>query len=335
MQCECERAFLATVCVAALTVLFVAGVLTAPRLQAQSPASQSAATQGAQSAEAMEAAGVKMSFDVASVKLNVSASRSSQANPPAFFNLDTADVPTTGLLSLTNVGLRPMLAFAFKLNYLQQGKLLFGLPKQVDAERFDVQAKADGTPGTDQMRLMMQSLLADRFELAMHRETRQLPVYVLMVAKAGKTGSQLIPHLDASKCTDASSKPPARGLGDAPQQFPCGTVFVLDATPVRQRIWGGNLTMPMLAAFLGIWPSIDRPVVDHTNLGGNFDVFMDTVRQGPPRVAPSGADAGDSGLDEAPSIFTALQEQLGLKLEPETGAVDVVVIDHIEEPSPN
>jgi uncharacterized protein (TIGR03435 family) len=183
------------------------------------------------------------------------------------------------------------------------------------------------------MNLMVQSLLADRFRLAVHRETRQLPIYALVVSKPGKTGAQLQPHLNDAKCSDVSSGPlpPPPPSGALPA--PCGGFF-MSGSPGGFRMAGAKLTMDMLARNFSNF--VDRVVVDHTGLSGTFDVSLDFM----PTQMPAGfvRGPGDSSASDPaapPTIFTAVQEQLGLKLEAQTGPVDVVVIDHVEQPSEN
>lgn len=175
---------------------------------------------------------------------------------------------------------------------------------------------------------MLQSLLADRFKLAVHHESRQLPVFDLITAGGGKKGLQLQPHAGDKACYDASGPPPLRsGSGDEPS-MPCGD-FMVGASPSMELLAGGGVTMQMLAKRLSYTQGIDRPVLDRTGLSGDFDVRLGWAVQLGQVVAPA------PGAAELPSIFTAVQEQLGLKLEPANGPVDVLAIDHVEEPSPN
>jgi uncharacterized protein (TIGR03435 family) len=323
-----------------LAVLVALGVLTAPRLQAQSPASQSVGTQGAQSPEAMEAAGVKMSFDVASAKPNKSSDLQRYTNFPLG---GSAFVPTGGLFSTKNIPLLIYINCAYNLT--PQSKLI-GLPAWVSSDRFDIEARAQGDPSKDDLRLMMQSLLADRFKLALHHQTQQAPVFALVLSKEGKTGPQLQPHAEDGSCATAAAtanKPPASGTPPpAPLSPPsstsglqlppivCGTVFGLSpaSTPGRLRVGGKNVTMAQLAKQLPV-RGLDRPVLDNTGLSGTFDFSLEWS---PP---PDPAQPGSTSDETGPTFIEALQEQLGLKLDSQTGPVDVLVVDHIEEPSPN
>jgi uncharacterized protein (TIGR03435 family) len=179
---------------------------------------------------------------------------------------------------------------------------------------------------------MVQSMLEDRFKLVLHHESRQLPIYALALSKVGKTGPQLILHSGEAKCTDPAADRPLQqpGPGEAMPSY-CGG-FIMNLRPEDLRESGNKITMAMLAPFLG--QSVDRTVVDRTGLTGVFDFTLEFAPElGPGSQPGSTASAADPPV--APSLFTALQEQLGLKLEPQTGPVDVLVIDHVEEPLPN
>jgi uncharacterized protein (TIGR03435 family) len=248
---------------------------------------------------------VRPSFDVASIKANKSGGGRHSIS---------LDLPG-GLATATNVSLQTMMTAAYQL---PTGRIL-GMPGWSDSLYFDIQARADGNPGIDQKRLMLQSLLADRFKLALHHETRQLAVYALVLAKPGKLGPQL--HANNEKCPDPppESSPPT-----------CNNLTV-NGTPGKMSFVGQKTTMEHFVANLGSASArnLDRPIVDRTGLTGTFDFSLEFA---------SGLTASQPGASDPsapPSIFTALQEQLGLKLVPETGPVDVLVIDHVEQPSEN
>jgi uncharacterized protein (TIGR03435 family) len=336
--------FLATAAIAALAVLAVLGALTAPRLRAQTPAGQSPATPAptAQSLEAMEAAGIKMSFDVASVKPNKSGDRSRSSNVP--LEPLARYSPTGGLFSATNYSLVAYLSWAYDMTGDQMLHLMSELPSWAVSDSsgsFDIEARAQGNPTKAQMQLMMQSLLADRFKLVVHTETKQAPVYALVLSKPGKTGPQLRPHVDDGSCSAATPAPgaatpkSATSSADLPPVCSTGIVGMPPSAPGRLRMGARNVTIGMLADFLPLTNAkfssrVDRPVLDRTGLSGNFDFSIEFVLEfdGPP---PPNFQPDPSG----PTFLEALQEQLGLKLVPQTGPVDVIVIDHVEEPSPN
>jgi uncharacterized protein (TIGR03435 family) len=235
---------------------------------------------------------------------------------------------------MANIPLRPLIQMAYKLPVNAGSKgLILGAPDWVDHIPYDIEAKADGDPSKEQMLLMLQAMLADRFKLASHWEIRQLPVYALVTIKPGKTGPQLVPHAaDNSTCRLPSAEPrsPVQP-GDAPPRLLpfCGSNDIVNG--------GGHVateaTIETLAKDLSYFQQIDRAVVDRTGLSGTFDINIDYVPFG--RGAQSGTDSAPTDSSLPSTIFEAVQEQLGLKLEPQTGPVDVLVIDHVEEPSPN
>jgi uncharacterized protein (TIGR03435 family) len=210
------------------------------------------------------------------------------------------------------------------------------LPKFVMSDRFDIEAHAGGNPTKDQMRLMMQSLLADRFKLAIHLETRQLPVFALVLDKTGKTGPQLQPYPDGTPC-DSSQATGTGAAGGGPPQLVGGVFPVIcggyagmpSSVPGRIHVGARNVTIQIIAdQFPGLLNTIDRPVYDRTGLTGTYDFSLEFSPEVPPGA---NFQADQSG----PTFLEALKDQLGLKLESQTGPVDVYVVDHIEEPSPN
>lgn len=276
------------------------------------------------------AAGRKMTFDVASV-------RPSRDDAPFKQNvaLDALDAfPPTGGLFTANSQLSSYIIFAYKITDTSQYQSLTGqLPKWAQTDRFDVEARAEGNPTKDQMRLMMQSLLADRFKLALHIETRQLPVYALVLNKAGKLGPQLKPHPDDVSCPATPSPHPS---GPAPAPF-CGALLMW---PVNGQ-WHArmmNLTMEQIAHHLGTpigtgWGGLDhRPIVDQTGLSGKFDFDIEFTPE-TNRASRPAADAQPEAF--GPTFLEALKDQLGLKLVKQTAPVQVCVIDHVERPTEN
>ena len=179
--------------------------------------------------------------------------------------------------------------------YSVQSYQILGGPGWMNSVGFDIEARAvAGEPPREQVLKMIQALLADRFHLALHRETRQLPVYNLVV---GKTGPELQ--------TAASNAAPAR-------------------TIKRGQLITQKMSMTMLANLLAL--ELKRPVMDETALKGEFAFTLEWTL---------GLSESDVGPSSRPSLFTAVQEQLGLKLEPAKGPVEVLVIDHLEKPSEN
>jgi uncharacterized protein (TIGR03435 family) len=262
----------------------------------------------------------KPSFEVASVKPNKTAdNRMMLGGQPG------------GGLTVTNMPLQGLITWAYELQEFQ----IVGAPDWISNERFDIVAKAtvdrpvDGPigppgPGT---RSMMQSLLADRFNLAVHTEKRPMQIYALVTAKSdGKLGAQLKP----STVDCEAMRNQARGRGPAAPP-PWGERPVCGMMMRPGGIAAGGMPISNLIGPLAVFTR--RIVIDRTNLKGNYDIdFTWTPDQMPAGPMPPGLPAIDPN---GPSIFTAIQEQLGLKLESVTEPVDVLVIDHIERPTPD
>jgi uncharacterized protein (TIGR03435 family) len=299
-----------------------------PSVMAQSAAGQATAVQPTVPQWQIDAGG-KLAFDVASVKLSKPGDEGYRMNFP--LSLGPNMTPVGNLMSV-NVPLRVLIGFAYKISGGQTRLLMPGLPKWVDEEWFDIEARAAGNPTKDQFRLMMQSLLEDRFKLNTHREARQVPIFAMVLAVPGKTGPQLTPHMDDAMCVGGSLDTllaPNAGL----PPFTCGSIIFPGPQPsVPGRLKGGGrkLSMDYIAAFLTGFQGIDRPVVDRTGLAGLYDFWIE--------IAPQSSASASSDTEpdpNGPTVLEALREQLGLKLEPTTGPVDVLVVDHIEEPSPD
>jgi uncharacterized protein (TIGR03435 family) len=210
----------------------------------------------------------------------------------------------------------------------------------METERYDIVAKAEGDipragPGgpSGPLNFMMQDLLEERFKLKAHRETREMPIYALMLARADQKLGQGL----RSSSTDCEA---FRGRGRGGPGGPGGrAMFVPGERPTCGMMVGpGQVTaggIPIAQLTLMLSQFTQRIVVDRTDLKGNFDIDLtftpERMPQGPlppgvqlPPIDPNG-----------PSIFTAIQEQLGLKLESERGPVEVLVIDHVERPTPD
>jgi uncharacterized protein (TIGR03435 family) len=200
-----------------------------------------------------------------------------------------------------NVNLKWLMQMAYRIKDFQ----VSGGPGWIGSEGYDVIAKATGNPTQDQTRLMVRTLLAERFKLSFHREMRELPVYSLVVAKSG-------PKLQEVK---REAGPGDGGFGWGPG-----------------RIDGKLVSMQAFAELLST--VLKRIVIDRTGIQGNFDFnFLYTPEGYQPREAgnPNEGRPDPNG----PSMFTAIQEQLGLKLEPGKAPVEIFVIDHAEKASEN
>jgi uncharacterized protein (TIGR03435 family) len=279
------------------------------------------------------AAGGKLRFDVASV-------RQSAPNAPYAGNVDLEGsdyfVRYHGGLVTTDGSLISYIAFAYKIQDASNYPLLQAqLPKWAETEQLYVEARPEGTPTKDQIRLMMQSLLADRFKLAIHTETRQLPMYALMLDKPGKPGPQLLPHPDDGLCTKMPDKspPPARNAPPAPW---CALIVFTD-NPQLPHMRMMDFTMEQIAGGLetvGVAAGgLDRiPILDRTGLTGKFDINLEFQRQPKPGQPPT---PESEPAEPGPSFVEALKTQAGLKLVKQIGPVDVYIIDHVEPPSEN
>jgi uncharacterized protein (TIGR03435 family) len=213
--------------------------------------------------------------------------------------------PTIDGYSAKNANVRTLLVNAYGLHMMDQ---VAGLPGWADSDAFDVEAKMDEEsaaalqklPKTEryhQQELMLQELLADRFKLKVHHETKELPVYALAIAKGG---------LKIKESQDAA------GAGLTMRMGQNG----------GWQIDGHGMAIESLT--MSLTNEVGRLIVDKTGLTGKYDI---TLKWTP--------DSQQGTADSGPSIFAALEEQLGLKLESTKGPVDTIVVDHVEKPQAN
>ena len=217
-------------------------------------------------------------------------------------------------------------------DFSRPGQIVGG-PEWIHTQAFDVNAKADDNPPVDVISAMVKQLLADRFKLKVHTESRDVDVYALVLARPdGRLGPSIkkaavdcvarAEELKRARATGAApSPPPAPQPGQRPE---CGMMST-ESNGVRRVLIGGN---PIGAITMGIQSTVGRQVVDRTGLTGTFDIDLEF----------SGAGELATNADQPsalPSVFTALQEQLGLKLESRKEKMDVLVIDQVEMPTPN
>ena len=259
----------------------------------------------------------QLAFDVASI-------RPTPANPP----VTTAGAALPGgQWSPRNVTVLTIVARAFP-EYVLPG-LIVGGPAWVAERRFDIDARTDRPVTPDQYPQMIRQLLLDRFKLTTHVETRPVDVYALVVARSDRRlGPRLRPastectkELEAARELERARRArPITALG--PESKPCNVQVSMKSG--MMRIAGGR-SMSELAAALQQWTELK--VVDRTGLPGDYEADVEFDFRG----TFSAANADPS----KPSVFTALQEQLGLKLERSREPVDVLVIDAIEMPSEN
>jgi len=272
-------------------------------------------------------------FDVASVKPSQPG-----VQPKSNFPLGPGDVyvQNGGLFSANNLPLVTYIFFAYKFIGNQAQFLLPQLPDWTKTEQFDIQARAEGNPGKDQMRIMMRALLADRFKLAIHNETREVPVFAFVLVKPGKTGPQLKLHSEGVPCptelTPASAKASVGTVGGG---FPalCNGIFQMPSTvPGRTRAAARNVTVAFIADSLGIGANLGRPMIDKTGLTGTVDFSLDWTPENRNPVPPGTEAPVDPN---ALSLQEALREQLGIKLQADKASASILVLDHVEHPSAN
>jgi uncharacterized protein (TIGR03435 family) len=240
-------------------------------------------------------------FEVASIKLNTSGDGGI-----------TTHSAVDGWIA-ENITLERLIMQAYGIQNYQ----IIGGPGWQTSERYNVDAKMDAALADAFQKLspddrkvarqqMLQDLLADRFKLVAHRESREFSVFMLVIAK---TGSKLV----------ETKTPAANGISIHTSQYGKGPV-----TMTAEHTGANDLAMQLFGF-------VNRPVLDKTGLTQRFDFVL---RFQPDYAVPSRADS-DPNPEPAPSLFTAIQEQLGLKLESGKGQVDIVVIDHVDHPTGN
>lgn len=277
----------------------------------------------------------KPAFDVASIRENKTDEKPDMnfpLNPQPQYN------HTSGLLSARNVPLLQLLVFAYAKSMFQIQEMRNQLPDWAKTSRWDVQARAEGEPTKDEMRAMMRTLLEERFALKTHVETRTIPVYKLVEAKAGKTGSSIRPYSDGEAPCVAEApewgKPSsASTTATVEGGFPawCGGVVLLHSDgPGVMKAGGRRISMSDLAVAVGGVASItDRPVVDGTGWTGLYDVVLE-FSPDPPDPSRVGTE-----MPLGPLLSEALNKQLNLKMVGGKAPVEVVRLDHLERPSAN
>jgi uncharacterized protein (TIGR03435 family) len=250
-----------------------------------------------------QAQNVPQSFEVANIK---------PSGPDARGTVIA--MPPGGRLEIANMSLKEMMVNAYGIQPFQ----VSGGPAWLDTAHYDISAKATGESKRDDVLLMLQSLLADRFQLSFRRETRQLPIYLLIVAgKNRKPGAKLVPSKEGvCKVPD-----PVNPFAVDPMRL-CGA---FELGPDGLRLVGAPLSslMPRLSRLLG------RTVIDQTGLRQNFDVNVEwsadeSLAMRRPNGAPSDTDAA--------SIFTVFRKELGLDFKAEKGPVEIFLIQRAEKP---
>ena len=247
-----------------------------------------------------------------------------------------------GRFTATNVTVRNLITNAYRMQPFQ----IVGGPSWLTSDHFDVIAKAPSEladpfageqtlQGPTQLQLMLRAMLADRFNLKVHTESREQPIYALVLARSdAKLGAKLTRSTTDCRALMAAG----RGRAGEPPQMPAfGQPMVCGMRIGPGSFSAGSVTLAQVASSLS--NLVTRTVIDRTGLEGNFDLDLAYTPDQMPSRAPGTAPdqpilANGIAIDpNGPSIFTAIQEQLGLKLESTKGPVDVLVIDSVDHPT--
>jgi uncharacterized protein (TIGR03435 family) len=251
-----------------------------------------------------------------------------------------------GQITYSNMSVKNLMVTAFGVKTYQVSG-----PTWMDTERFDIVAKVPKGSSKDDVKLMLQNLLAERFKLTLHREKKDLPMYALVVGKNGPklkesppddpnaTVDEAAAQQKEKQAMDNAMRTTVRDGGMPPPMPGGGPGTRMMMMPGRMRMMSTKQTMAQFAEALG--NQMDRPVVDQTGLTKNYDITLEFAPEGmvgrgmpgmpPPPPPGDGGMPRDADSQAAPSLFTALQEQLGLKLEQKKGPVDLLVVDHLEK----
>ena len=299
-----RKMLLTAIGIAAVAGPVVFGLVNAPKIRAQSPPTTAAPSP---------------SFEVASIKPNRSA------------DLGRRVMSRHGRLNATGITVKFLISMAYGVKEFQ----VSGGPSWIDSQRYDVEAKEEDSQAKEleklppdqqgkQMRLMLQSLLADRLKVKVSHTTKELPVYALVVAKNG-------PKLHDAKPGDTYPN----GI-----KGPDGIAHAGMMHMGAGQLTGQGVPMPTLVMLLS--QQLGRTILDQTGLKGNYDINLQWTPDESLGAMFNGPEGGKPATgnpptpeSSGPSIFTAIQEQLGLKLESTKGPVEILVIDHVEQPSEN
>ncbi len=280
----------------------------------------------------------KLEFEVASIK----AAAPQQAGRNMIGINGGPETRDPGQITYTNVPLRLLIQNAFNIKGFQ-----LTAPNSLDDVHFDILVKVPPGATKEDVRVMLQNLLADRFGMKVHHEEKEMQAYALTVAKSG---AKLKPSVEAPPTADGAAPsgppgPPKMDKNGFPQ-FPAGgRGMMVMGMNGKMRMTAAQETISQLCDFLG--NQLARPVIDQTGLPAKYDFNLEFAPEGmmgrggmapppPPPPGGGGLAGGDPGglagsSDPAPTLIGAIQEQLGLKLEPKKLPVDIVIVDHIEK----
>lgn len=269
----------------------------------------------------------KLTFEVASIK---------PAAPRTMARLQGSvdggpGTSAPGRIRFTDIPLKALIMRAYDV----QGFQVSG-PSWMDTRRFDIIANVPDGATKEDVRIMLQNLLTERFKLKLHKGSKEASIYELVAAKDGLKLKESAPA--AATPEDAGGPPPGPPRGkDGLLRTPHGQLGIQATANGRMRIEGDGVTMTRLTEVLGM--VVGRPVVDKTGVTGTYDVMLDFSPEGmgpgPKGPAPgkgggNPAEAPPDSNDSGPTIFTALQQRLGLKLESRKEPVDLLVVESVE-----
>ncbi len=243
---------------------------------------------------------------------------------------------------MTGMPVRRLITQAYEIHDTQ----IVGGPDWLGTQGYDINATLTGTPTPEVRRLMMKTLLRDRFKLTFHTEKRDLPIYALVVQRSDGQLGPALKRIPDDECPPPGSRrgtgpggppPPAASPFDPNAVASCGQMIVRTGSP--PRAWCADRHAGAIARQFAGDHAFNRPVTNLTKLEGVYDFdfrFANELGRGgpPPPGSPAAAPNAITPGDE-PVLFTALQEQLGLKLNPQRATLDVLVIDSIERPTEN
>jgi uncharacterized protein (TIGR03435 family) len=270
-------------------------------------------------------------FDVASVRQSPPGSSVKGTDLLSPF---TNAAPKGGLFS-TNAPLFLYIIFAYKITDSSQFQSLAqSMPSWAQSDKFDIEARVDGAPPKEQVQLMLRSLLEDRFKLKAHFETKQQPIYALVLDKPGVTGAQLRSHPADAPCVERPGDAMATIAATAPPPY-CGTALYRHDGRFHLRFISSNMKQIAIAlgGAAGLMGGMEtRAAIDQTDLQGLFDVDLEFSPETPTAAGPI---AGPQADGAGPTFSDALKSQVGLKFVKQTGPVSTLIIDHVEKPSEN
>lgn len=277
-----------------------------------------------------KASSQKLEFEVASVRPSA---RDSRERGWEFLHQASSIEPRSGLFS-ANAGFLSYLIFAYDLidphTWWSPDKTL---PLWVKMNNWDIEARSEEVPSRAQLKLKIQSLLKERFKLVVHFENQQMPVYAIRLAKPGQLGPMLKPQTSRNSCSNSTDETPSSGESQAGRGNN-------DMLYCLGKIWNdhgqthiaiSDVSMDQVTGFISANTMSERRMVNQTGLDGRYDIHVVY----PLQMQLQGEDMLEYMKVDAARRRKAFEKQLGLKFVPTTAEVPVLMVDHIERPSPN